>query len=107
MNWFNKHLNWTYVIFFIISIIVSTVIVFKDQSIGYLALASVLSIIINLAAGGWVLYKKGQSLWFLVVAVIIPIVFIIIVLLANDKNEAAEQKDVINDDDYYKKRDKK
>jgi hypothetical protein len=107
MNWFDKHLNWTYVIFFIISIIVSAVIISKDQSLAYLAIASAASIIINLAAGGWVLWKKGQSLWFMVIAFLIPIIFLIIVLLASNRNELTEKKVAINDETYYKNRDKK
>lgn len=107
MNWFSKHLNWTYTIFLVISIIVSTVIIVKDQSVANLAIASILSIIINLAAGGWVLWKKGQSLWFLVLAVIIPIVFLILVLLTNNRNETTEKKGAISDETYYKNRGKK
>ncbi len=104
MKWFDKHLNWTYVIFFIISIVVSAVIISKDQSLTYLAIASAASIIINMAAGGWVLWKKGHSLWFLVVAFLIPIIFLIIVLLASNRTEPTDKRGAVSDEDYYKKR---
>jgi Ca2+/Na+ antiporter len=104
VNWFNKHLNWTYLIFFGISIIATAVIITKDQSITYLAIASIVSIIINLAAGGWVLWKKGQSLWWLALLFLMTIVFLIFVLILENRNEPSEKKNAITDEDYYKKR---
>jgi hypothetical protein len=107
MNWFNKHLNWTYVIFFVISIIATAVIISKDQSLAYLAIASTISIIINLAAGGWVLWKKGQSLWWLVLLFLMTIVFLVFVLILDNRNEPSGKKNAVTDEDYYKKRVKK
>ncbi len=107
MSWFNKHLNWTYVIFLVVSIIVSAVIISISREVAYLVIATIVSLVLNLVGGGWVLYKKGQNLWLLVLAALISIVFIIIVLMAENKNESTGKKNAITDEDYYKSRGKK
>jgi len=107
MEWFNRHLNWTFIIFFAISIIASSIVLIKGQTMGYILVASLISVIINLAAGGWVLWKKGQSMWWVVLLLLMSILFLIFVLILPNRNENPVEKDAVTDEDYYQKRGKK
>ncbi|MDD5337969.1 MAG: hypothetical protein PHG35_00940 [Dehalococcoidales bacterium] len=107
MEWFNKHLNLTYVIFFAVSIAASAIILSKGLSLTYVVIASVVSLLINLVAGGWVLWKKGQSLWWLMLLLFMTIAFVIFVLILPNRNKNPVEKDAVTDEDYYQKRGKK
>jgi hypothetical protein len=107
MTWFNKHLNWTYVICLVVSIAINVGIFLVTQETAYLAIAVVISLIIYFGSGAWILRKKGQSLWLLALAVLFSLAFIIAVLMAENKKKPTKKKDVITDEDYYKKRSKK
>lgn len=104
MNWINKHLNWTYVIVFAISLIVLIPTLVIGDSVVFKVIGCVIFIILNLEVGGWILWQKGQSLWYLA-TILVSIVFIFVVL--SSKNVRAIQQDkknTISEDSYYKNR---
>ena len=88
MNWFNEHLNWLYIFVFVIALIILAIVGFvQNNVIGYLAF-----LVLNLLGGGWVLWKKGQSLWYLVLVGLIYIAFPFVVLLSKNKRTIKEEK---------------
>lgn len=91
MNWFNAHLNWFYVLVFVIALIILAIVGFvQNNVIGYLIFLA-----LNLLGGGWVLWRKGQSLWYLVLVGLVYIAFPFVVLLS--KNKRAIQSEVTDE----------
>jgi Na+/melibiose symporter-like transporter len=113
MNWFDKHLNWTYVISnIIISIITGIIIAGAIRSIlddpgvipAQLIVGGLVNLVITLAASAWILRKKGQTLlWLLLILVSSFILFILALVLPNNRSGQGE-KGKISDSDYYKSR---
>lgn len=51
MNWFNEHLNWSYIFVFVIALIIVVIVEFMQNNVGgYMAFLA-----LNLVGGGWVL----------------------------------------------------
>jgi ribosomal protein S27AE len=72
MNWFQRHLNWTFVLSFFSMFVLASIIglivgianlKFNDKSLD--AIAEIACGIVLLTVGGWVLKQKGRSLWWL------------------------------------------
>ena len=121
MNWFNKHLNWTYAIINVVIMVIGIVLMFtvsREAIRSFLdnpevfplrVLAPVLIIsgilsLISLAASAWVLYRKGQTLlWLLLVLVSSFVLFILVLVLPNKHGEQTE-KGKISDSVYYQSR---
>jgi H+/Cl- antiporter ClcA len=97
MNWFNRHLHWTYTIVLVVSlaILIATIP-------HYLIIGISIFVILNLAAGAWVLRRKGQSLWYLVLAVLFYLLFVLAVIYLKNKRTAPGNE--ISDAAYYEKR---
>jgi hypothetical protein len=104
MNWFQRHLNWTW---FLVAIVGSYVIglIFGlaagstspyafYTSLGTLywlmySLSALLVLIISI----WVLRRKNQSLWWLLILFLVPLVGWIIFLCLENHSEFAELRD--------------
>jgi len=68
MNWFKKHLNWTYFIGIALSIVPFFLLLSVEESGGDGMLEFIVAIVVFVIAygiGGWVLWQKGRSLWWL------------------------------------------
>jgi hypothetical protein len=90
-NWFQRHLNWTYAIAFILSyLVILAFFILRplDSPLFTVLIGAAIFFAINMVVGGWVLKKKGQSLWFLVLAIPVNLAFLLIVLLINNKRAA-------------------
>ena len=94
MNWFKKHLNWTFVSGLTVSWIVGClplliyIILQPDTTneiisniLGYLVLVVVISV--RFILGSWVLNNKGRNLWWLLI-LLIPFGEITILMLKNE-----------------------
>jgi hypothetical protein len=121
MNWFNKHLNWTYVIINVIVTVVGLIVMFAvtwDALRSYMDNPEVLPVklivplligsgvltLISLATSAWVLARKGQNLlWLLLILVSSFVLFILVLVLPNNKSDQG-QKGKISDSDYYQSR---
>jgi ABC-type dipeptide/oligopeptide/nickel transport system permease component len=75
MNWFQRHLNWTFVLgffaMFVLAFIIGIFIVVANLKISdswIQAVMQILAIVVMLTIGGWVLKQKGRSLWWLLLA---------------------------------------
>lgn len=82
MNWFEKHLHWTWLIAIgiLFTIVELTQVTIKIDMAASITAAHWLMLPIN----GWILDKKGQSLWWLPLALILiwfPLV------LSNSRNK--------------------
>jgi ABC-type Fe3+-siderophore transport system permease subunit len=121
MSWFNKHLNWTYVIInFLISILSLIIIlaaagesirdfmdnpdVFPTALLVVILISSGISVILNLAASAWILWKKGQSLWWLALILVFSAALFVLALVLPRKKTGQVEKGKISDSDYYKSR---
>jgi len=80
MNWFEKHLNWSYGIALIIGLIVLGVVGFMQNNvIGYLVY-----IVIILLGGNLVLWRKNKLLSYGIL-MLFPPIFAIVVLCARNE----------------------
>jgi len=113
MNWFNKHLNWTYVIINVIAgIITGVIMVGAIRSIldnpgvipAQLIIGGLVSFVITLAASAWILRKKGQSLWFLALVLASSLILFVLALVLPNNKSGQGEKGKISDSDYYKSR---
>jgi ABC-type multidrug transport system permease subunit len=106
MEWFNKHLNWTYGLMVIFSYAVLLVLVLAGimaDSLVLSVLGYIIVIILNIASGVWILRKKGQPLWFLVLVLFYLAFVVLAFALPNKKSGQGEMKK-ISDAEYYDKR---
>jgi hypothetical protein len=107
MSWFNKHLHWTYGITLIILSVFSVLAAISiSQDIAGLlifsAICLVISVVLNIAAGVWVLNQKGQNVAYIAILFVFSLAFILIVFfLPNKKSQNNMQ---ISDAEYYKSR---
>ncbi len=68
MNWFETHLNWTYVLAYVLTIAVRFLVVLgagggvSDLVAGIVIVVGVVFIFI---VSGWVIQQKGRSLWWI------------------------------------------
>jgi hypothetical protein len=105
-EWFNKHLNWTYaislgiLIIFLTLTLLFTFVIDSGLLILFLVLLVIASVL-NIAAGVWVLQKKGQSLAYVAFIFVFSIAFIFLVLLLPNKRIDQVK---ISDEEYYNKR---
>lgn len=73
MNWFQNHLNWTYLLtWLLVPILLALLYMIVSIAIGaplpfILSFPVIFSIIllVDLSVGGWVIKQKGRSLWWL------------------------------------------
>jgi hypothetical protein len=109
MNWFKQHLNLTYVIMIVISmlILIPNVVTMDIEEKGAVVfIGPVISFIINILAGIWILRQKKQSMWFIAIMFIFYLAFFVLALaLPNNRSGQAEVKK-ISDAEYYKDRSK-
>lgn len=64
MNWFRRHLNWTYVLAYLLWFVLN---LYGDESVIALWL-SLVAAILWLVISGWVITQKGRSLWWTLLA---------------------------------------
>ena len=92
-SWFQRHLNWTWVLMtvlgcfvlgFIAGIVIGIVdpygLSYSDGTIDIIALC--IGLVVQLVVGGWVLRQKSRSLWWLLI-LLIPLGWIIFLFLGN------------------------
>jgi hypothetical protein len=109
MKWFNKHLNWTYVFVLIIGeAIMATTLPALLADTSVIPPAFIAGILINflltMAGSAWILWKKGQSLWFLALAFVFFFALVILALVLPNNKSGQGEKGKITDSDYYKSR---
>jgi uncharacterized membrane protein len=109
MDWFNKHLNWTYVFVLIIgyAIMAATLpALLADTSVIPLAfvIGMIVAFILTMAGSAWILRKKGQSLWFLALAFVFFFALVILALVLPNNKSGQAERGKISDSDYYKSR---
>ena len=75
MNWFQRHLNWTYVLGWLLMLVLLFILGFVlaviDSNISEDALDTIGNLIggiFMLVVSGWVIIQKGRSLWWLLMA---------------------------------------
>jgi len=103
MKWFNEHLNWTFGIIVVISFAILIPLAVTGAT-GPAIIGGIIFAAINIAGGLWVLRKKGQSPWYVVLAIVFYVGFLVLMpLLKNNKSNQDENKK-ISDADYYKDR---
>ena len=83
MNWFERHLNWTMVLAWLstypIAFLVGSIVVGIDPYISGDAvwgIAVIISLIVTIAVGQWVLKKKNRSMWWLLIS---PFIFFLLI----------------------------
>ncbi len=64
MNWFRRHLNWTYVLAYLLSFVLN---LYADESVVAWWL-SLVTAILWLVISGWVIKRKGRSLWWILLS---------------------------------------
>jgi hypothetical protein len=109
MDWFNKHLNWTYVFVLIIgyAIMAATLpALLADTTVIPLAfvIGMIVAFILTMAGSAWILWKKGQSLWFLTLAFVFFFALVILALVLPNNKSGQAERGKISDSDYYKSR---
>jgi len=75
MNWFERHLNWTMVlawvggcvIVFIVAFLIALAAPYVPEDELYV-IGMLISLVVSLAVGYWVLRKKNRSLWWLLLS---------------------------------------
>ena len=75
MNWFQRHLNWTYVLGWLLTLvlclILGFVMVMIDPNISdddLEVMGNLVGGVIMLVVSGWVIIQKGRSLWWLLLS---------------------------------------
>ena len=75
LNWFQSHLNWTYILGYVVVLMLSFIVGFISGTIdpyGYEetidVVAYLITFIIMLPMSIWVLKRKNRSLWWLLLA---------------------------------------
>jgi hypothetical protein len=87
MNWFERHLNWTWLVgFIVVSLIVVTFIPYFR--IWVISSQSYAGVFIVLPLSAWVLHRKNRSVWFLLLSTVIVLTPI---LLTNHRYQEAYQ----------------
>ena len=83
MNWFERHLNWTMVLAWLstypIAFLMGSIAVGIDPYISGDAvwgIAVIISLIVTIAVGQWVLKKKNRSMWWLLIS---PFIFFLLI----------------------------
>ena len=109
MNWFNKHLNWTYVIIIIIGYIIMAATLpslLADTTVipPFFIVALAINFVLTLAGSAWILRKKGQSLWFLALALVFFLALLVLALVLPNNKTGQNEIKKISDSDYYKGR---
>ena len=66
MNWFQKHLNWTWVLAYLFMVLIQFVI--GAEGIEAKGVGSLLGVTIMLPISGWVIVQKGRSLWWILLS---------------------------------------
>jgi hypothetical protein len=104
MDWFKKHLNITYAILWVLAVIIVVVAVSTTAYAPFLVTGLILSSVIIIAGSAWVLWKKGQSLWYLALVVVFSLALIIVVFVLPNKRSGQGAGNKIAESDYYKQR---
>lgn len=107
MKWFNTHINLTYTLIIVIAvlILIPNFITTDIEEKGALVfIGPAIAFIINIAAGIWILRKKGQSLWFITIMFIFYIAFVVLALVIPNNRTGQGEAKKISDADYYKSR---
>ncbi len=75
MNWFQRHLNWTYILAWgaclFIAFIVGTYLAISDTYATEKTmsdLSNIIAVVVMLPTSIWVLYRKKRSMWWLLLA---------------------------------------
>ncbi len=86
MNWFQRHLNWTWVFGFLLTLVLMTVVVVVIELVALIvggeaagverlmvdqledAVQKLVGGVIMLVVSGWVIRQKGRSLWWLLLS---------------------------------------
>jgi len=106
MNWFQRHLNWTWVIVvlvgsFVIGLVFGLVVGLENPYALYTSygalywLSYLLSLLLWIIISVWVLRRKNRSLWWLLVF-LVPFIGWIIFLCLENRSDFAELRDTEN-----------
>jgi hypothetical protein len=106
MNWFKKHLNWTFIIFglippilFIIPLVIYSVLIGiyapQQPPIPLTLLVWMAGIATYMGGGAWLLSEKGRSPWW-VLLLILNIIGIFVLLLLKNENTKERQIQISN-----------
>jgi H+/Cl- antiporter ClcA len=101
MNWFQRHLNWTWFLASLLgAIIVGAAVgiltaIADPYGIYYTdstrnGLTSLLSLVVSIIVGAWALRQKSRSLWWLLI-LFVPFGWIVFLCLENRSNQPALQ----------------
>jgi hypothetical protein len=101
MNWFRRHLNWTWVLASLLGapllvLVVSFIIGWLDPYANYISdtaliwIEALISLAVSFGVGGWVLSRKKRDLLWLFI-LFIPFGWIIFLSLANRSQSPSSQ----------------
>jgi hypothetical protein len=100
MNWFKRHLNWTFFIAWLVGIALYLAFILSITSLEGLELFILsysLFIIWLLLVGGWFLRQKGRSLWFLLLLPFLREIGVIIFLCLENKSGVKPSEKIAQD----------
>jgi hypothetical protein len=95
LNWFQRHLNWTWILVAILgSLVISPIIaivaytsVVSNSSALYSVLLPLSLVVMILGISGWVLYRKNRHVLWLII-LFIPFGWLFFLLLENRRQES-------------------
>jgi len=85
MEWFEKHLNWTALIAWLVAVLIVTVVQFvlvaTDNYLSseeLLGVSVIVCLLVLPVSWGWVLRRRRRSLWWLLPALFFPFGFVLL-----------------------------
>ncbi len=107
MNWFQRHLNWTWFLTvfvgsFVIGLIFGLIVGLENPYALYASYGSLywllysLDVLLLIIISVWVLRRKNQSLWWLLILFLVPFIGLIIFLCLENHSEFAALRDTEN-----------
>jgi hypothetical protein len=65
INWFRRHLNWTFVLAYVLWFVLNH---YADDPFGIVGWLSLAAAVLWLVISGWVIKRKGRSLWWILLS---------------------------------------
>jgi hypothetical protein len=100
MNWFKRHLNWTFIIFYLLLVFIASIISVYD---GFYSFACFIIGALVWLLSAWVLKQKMRRMWWLLILFIPLIGVLFIIALENRRpiveREQEREKEILQD--YY------
>jgi hypothetical protein len=109
MKWFNEHLNISYGLIILLTFAISIiclVYILRDLKNFDPALITIVIFcsILPFLGAIWVLWQKGQSMWWLLIYLVFSFaLFVLVLVLPNNRQGQGEDKK-ISEADYYQQR---